>query len=578
MNRSGVFVQLFLAVVVSVCVFGLMTGGLFMLVSRYQMAHFVSDKVDPILNQIISDTEEYFDGNATKSSFINTINELDTSIPGSINIFDGEGNIIYGQGTYVAVVPEQEDKNQFFRWSMDDTDDNSSFTQLTTRHLMRGDEIIAIILFSHESISSDFLRRSFDISLFFAMLVILPFIIIMVLAALYRIQQPITRFRHVVLQVAQGNYEIRAEEDLPGEVGELAMTINYLTSNLKNHISQLRFERNKLNHILDSLSEGIFAVHVDGSLSHANKAAYYMLGQYRADSEERVTWDELYSRFIDEKKVTKALTQGEIVTYTLAITDDKIVRINITPLIDDKIISGATILIQDITEFERLEKTRREYVSNVSHELRTPLTAMRGLIEPLYEGMVTSEDDKKRYYGILQHETIRLSNLINDLLELSHLQSGKDVERERQFYIGELITYIFDKYEAIANNKSIELLVDTDKTISVTTREDRIEQLLIILLDNALKFSPEGGKVGIDFNKNGDKLYVTVWDTGQGISKEDIPYVFDRFFTVDRSHSSEGTGLGLAIAKEIVHNMGEEIYVTCNPGEGARFTFTITDI
>ena len=266
MNKSGVFVQLFLAVIISICVFGLMTGGLFMLVSKYQMANIVSDEVDPIVSQIRIDTEAYFNGDMDKSSFSSSMDDLEKKFPGTINIFDGEGNIIYGQGTYVAVVPEQEQapKNQFFRWSMNDnnSNNNTSFTQLTTENLTKGDEILASIIYSHKSISSDFLRRSFDISLFFAMLVILPFIVIIVLAALYKIQRPITRFRKVVLQVAQGNYEIRAEENLPGEVGELAMTINFLSANLKNHISQLRFERNKLNHILDSLSEEIGRAHV----------------------------------------------------------------------------------------------------------------------------------------------------------------------------------------------------------------------------------------------------------------------------------------------------------------------------
>lgn len=224
-------------------------------------------------------------------------------------------------------------------------------------------------------------------------------------------------------------------------------------------------------------------------------------------------------------------------------------------------------------ESEKLETTRRDYVANVSHELRTPISSMRVMGETLKDGLVQDEEKRQKYYDNIVKESIRLSNLVNDLLELSRIQSNSYEISKEYFNINEVLESIKDIYSNI-NNKDIDFSVDFDKDIKVYSNAEKIEEILIILIDNAIKHTKKGSiKVYISDEK--DKIKVNVSDTGCGISKEDCAHIFDRFYKVDKSHSSEGSGLGLSIAQEILKNMNEEIGVDSILDEGSTFWFTI---
>lgn len=268
---------------------------------------------------------------------------------------------------------------------------------------------------------------------------------------------------------------------------------------------------------------------------------------------------------------------GEPLTRNLEVRDMTL-RLTIAPTVDELGgIVGAVGLFSDITQMERLERTRREYVSNVSHELRTPLTAMRALVEPLKEGMVTAEADRQRYYDIILREVMRLSRLINDQLELSRLQSGTIAIQKSKMALDDLVYDVCDRYVAIAAEHGLELKVLTDfsECPVVYGNEDRVEQMLIILLDNAIKYTEEGS-VSVSATWDDEKVTLSVRDTGVGIADEDLPYVFDRFYKVDRAHSGKGSGLGLSIARELLHWMGEEIWVNSKEGQGSTFSFTVS--
>ena len=238
--------------------------------------------------------------------------------------------------------------------------------------------------------------------------------------------------------------------------------------------------------------------------------------------------------------------------------------------------AGAVGLFSDVTQMERLERTRREYVSNVSHELRTPLTAVRALVEPLKEGMVTKEEDRMRYYDIILREVMRLSRLINDQLELSRLQSGGVAIEKRRIQLDDLIYDVCDRYNSIAEEHGLQLNIETDLSScpSVWANADRVEQMFIILLDNAIKYT-EAGSVNVRVGWDAEKVTITVRDTGIGISEQDLPYVFDRFYKVDKAHSGKGSGLGLSIARELLNRMDEQIWVESEKGVGSAFSFTV---
>ena len=393
---------------------------------------------------------------------------------------------------------------------------------------------------------------------------------------LMRSVREITDLRDIAVKFADGDFDAHANENAANEVGELGRAINNLSYQLSRNMYMLIVERNRLKRMLDGLSEGIIAIDAEGHITHMNPAITDMFEQKRIS----VGLPDARMKHVPDESVWKdfdaVIKSGEASTRNITIRD-MIIRIVITPIVDEiGAIAGAVGLFSDITQSERLERTRREYVSNVSHELRTPLTAVRALIEPLKEGMVTKEEDRMRYYDIILREVMRLSRLINDQLELSRLQSGGVAIEKRRMTLDDLIYDVCDRYSSIAEENGLELRIesDLDGVPSVYGNPDRVEQMFIILLDNAIKYT-EAGSVSVNVTWDDEKVNISVRDTGIGISEEDLPYVFDRFYKVDKAHSGKGSGLGLSIAKELLNRMNEDISVTSVKGEGSCFTFTV---
>ena len=387
--------------------------------------------------------------------------------------------------------------------------------------------------------------------------------------------EPIAKLRDAAVAMADGHLETRADETVPGELGELGKALNHLSDQLSRNLYTLIVERNRLRNMLNGLSEGIVAIDANGRVTHTNPA----LGRLVPKGTKRHYPDPRMKTIPDATiwaDFDKVMETGESLTRNLE-SKDVVLRMTVTPIVDEiGATAGAVGLFSDVTQMERLERTRREYVSNVNHELRTPLTAMRALIEPLKEGMVTEEADRQRYYDIILREIMRLSRLINDQLELSRLQSGTLSIEKTHMKIDDLVYDVCDRYDVIAREHGLKLRVNTDFTQcpSVYTNADRLEQMLIILLDNAIKYT-EKGSVSLSARWDDEKVVISVNDTGIGIDPEDLPYVFDRFYKVDKAHSGKGSGLGLSIAKELLKRMDEDIRVTSEKGKGTQFSFTV---
>lgn len=386
----------------------------------------------------------------------------------------------------------------------------------------------------------------------------------------------IANLRDVAVNVAGGDFDAHADETMPGEMGELAKALNNLSYQLSRNMYMLIVERNRLKHMLNGLSEGIIAIDAQGQITHINPAIEGMFEQKKVS----VGLPDARMKYVPDKSVWEdfdaVIQSGEATTRNFN-SRDSIIRLTITPIVDEiGSIAGAVGLFSDVTQMERLERTRREYVSNVSHELRTPLTAVRALIEPLKEGMVTTEEDRLRYYDIILREVMRLSRLINDQLELSRLQSGGVAIEKHRIQLDDLIYDVCDRYHSIAEEQGLALNIESDLSNcpSVWANADRVEQMFIILLDNAIKYT-EAGSVNVKVDWDEEKVVITVRDTGIGISQEDLPYVFDRFYKVDKAHSGKGSGLGLSIAKELLNRMNEQIWVESTKGVGSAFSFTV---
>jgi len=258
--------------------------------------------------------------------------------------------------------------------------------------------------------------------------------------------------------------------------------------------------------------------------------------------------------------------------------NDRTLQATLTPLVSaGSVNQGAVCVMNDISEAVALEQTRRDYVANVSHELKTPVTNMRMISETLLDGLIQDPRELKRSYGTLLRESMRLSRLINDLLELSRLQSGTLYLEKQRTDPNALLQEIEMQYASMADEVGLEFHLEFPQgpLPEVYTNPDRASQIVVQLISNAIQYTPEG-MITLSAEYDTQKVYVHVRDTGIGIPAQDLPHVFDRFYKVDRSHSSGGTGLGLSIAQELVSQMKETLTVTSREGEGSCFTLSLT--
>ncbi len=383
------------------------------------------------------------------------------------------------------------------------------------------------------------------------------------------ITKPLMQMSESARAMAQGNFSVRAEEKRNDEVGQVGRALNELSSALSHTIGDLVLERNRLRSVLDGLREGIVALDSTGAATHCNPAAFRLLGieselPQAAFEKLRALWPQIYS----------IIEQGESASHTVSngVAELKLTVSHIEG--QGESLAGAVTLIQDVTEEVRLEQTRRDYVANVSHELRTPISSIRSLADALNDGLVKKEEDKARYYGYILRESMRLSRLINDLLELSRLQSGGVALERRTFQMHPLLLEMAERFDAIASDSDLRFAVDLpEDDIVVISNEDRVEQVLVAMLDNAVKYAADEGVVTLSAKSSEDVWIISVCNTGV-ISQEHLPHLFERFYKADTAHAEQGTGLGLAIAGEIMQLLGERIWAENCDGE-ACFRFTL---
>lgn len=382
------------------------------------------------------------------------------------------------------------------------------------------------------------------------------------------IVRPIRQMNVTANAMAGGDFTAKAEEEGTDELVQLGKSLNHLSAALSATISDLTLEKNRLHAVINGIGEGIIAIDAEGNIIKTNSAALELLGGSYADD---ITALPAYRQAAED--IGRVLG-GETVSKELKVRD-RVLRVAITPLTDGGRDEGAVMLVRDITEASRLEQTRTEYVANVSHELRTPIASIRGLADALNDGLVKRDEDKARYYGYILRESMRLSRLIDDLLELSRLQSGTVALKKRCVSVNELIEDVADRYSSAAAEKGLAVEMDIGEPYKAYTNPDRAEQVLVALTDNAIKYGC-GGTLRFSAAKNGDSVCVSVSNPGS-IADEDIDHVFERFYKADKSHAGQGTGLGLSIVNEVLELLGERIWVKSENGT-VTFTFTLSAV
>lgn len=247
------------------------------------------------------------------------------------------------------------------------------------------------------------------------------------------------------------------------------------------------------------------------------------------------------------------------------------------PLYDARAVRGAVAVLRDMTEERRLDKMRKDFIANVSHELRTPIAMMQGYSEAIIDDIAQTHEEKKDMAQVIYDESLRMGRLVNELLDLARMEAGHLSLNKSEVEIGSFIERIVKKFKGLANEKQIKILAEMDQPHAVLFFDpDRMEQVFTNLVDNALRHTPQGGEVRIIQRTGGEKGTVfEIKDTGVGISAEELPFVFERFYKVDkaRTRGRAGTGLGLAIVKNIIYGHGGKIEVMSKLGQGTTFTF-----
>ena len=392
--------------------------------------------------------------------------------------------------------------------------------------------------------------------------------------------KPIQRITRAARRMEDGVYAERIPALPDNEIGELGHALNSMSGRLMDVIKNLRKERDKLELVISGIGEGLIAVDTDWHIVHANEAFLELVeldsaADFLREGDSDVLFDPL------KGLLERCMTSGESEELEWVNASQRAIHAVATALKDE---SGATLgtvcLLRDVSEAQRMEQLRRDYVANISHELRTPLTGIRGMVEPLIDGIMDTEEERQESYRIILKETIRLEKLVGDMLDMSRLQDGRiQVELEPMELPG-ILEAAARSMKGIADEAGVDLRVETDGSrLACLGNEDRIMQVLVILMDNALSFTPRGGSVTVFAYDAGTHIAAGVRDTGRGIEPKDLNMIWERFYKADRSRMrTTGTGLGLSIAKLVTRLMGGDISVKSEPGKGAEFTFTLKKI
>ncbi|KUF34328.1 MULTISPECIES: cell wall metabolism sensor histidine kinase WalK [Lysinibacillus] len=391
------------------------------------------------------------------------------------------------------------------------------------------------------------------------------------------ITQPIADMRKQAQAMAKGNYSRKVRVYGTDEIGQLAITFNHLTNRLQEAQSTTEAERRKLDSVLTNMTDGVIATDRKGRIILINDPALELLHISRDITLGRPIASVLG---IDQEYGFEDLIHmNDAINLNFSTADAPyILRANFSVIQKETgFINGLITVLHDITEQEKIEMDRREFVSNVSHELRTPLTTMNSYLEALADGAWKDENIAPTFLNVTQTETERMIRLVNDLLQLSRMDSS-DYELNKDIVLfNSFFNRIIDRFEMSKSDKVQfeRLFPETSFYVEIDT--DKVTQVIDNIISNAIKYSPDGGNIRFGFTGQEDMLKVMISDDGMGIPKENVGRIFDRFYRVDRARarSMGGTGLGLAIAREMIEAHGGKIWAESEEGHGTTIFFTL---
>jgi two-component system sensor histidine kinase VicK len=387
---------------------------------------------------------------------------------------------------------------------------------------------------------------------------------------------PIRELTRTAAEIAAGDFERTIHVRSKDEIGQLGETFNLMTRRLVETLNEVHGEKNRVEAILTHMADGLIALDSTGRILKLNSAAERMLA---------VEQGEALGSQLDELWPNMGL--GELVAVAHETRRPLIQEVrfgslifsaHVTPLPGGSQASGTVIVLQDVTEMQRLAEMRRDFVANVSHELKTPLTSVKSYVETLLYGAADDPKLRTQFLQVVQSETDRMARLVRDLLYLSQFDQGGVQWDVGNHAIAPFLADMVRRLQPQIEEKQLQVEINVDPQTPLGRFDrDKVSQVMINLLANAIEFTPNGGAVTVEGRGEGSMVRIAVRDTGIGIPQEDLPRIFERFYRVDkaRSRTLGGTGLGLAIAKQIVELSGGTIRINSKLGEGTEVVFTL---
>ncbi len=383
---------------------------------------------------------------------------------------------------------------------------------------------------------------------------------------------PLARLTKMARLLASGHLSERIAVDTRDEVGQLAEAFNDMANELRQKIDAIEQQRSETSAILAGMADGVVIVDRDGRVVALNRAAERML-----EIDEAAARGRSVAEVIRQHELIEHLARGGVPGEPLVVAlgrEHRQVQVVVTP-VRVKGTLRQVVLLQDVTELRRAELIRRDFVANVSHEIRTPLASLRALVETLEDGALADPPAAREFLARMHVEVDGLSQMVEELLELARIESGRVRFDFAKTDVGSVVEAAAERLRPQAERQGLVLTIDRPaEPVEAVIDADRVRQVVINLVHNAVKFTPPGGSITVAVERNADEVTITVVDTGVGVAREDLPRLFERFYKTDRSRASPGTGLGLAIVKHLVQAHGGRVWAE-SAGEGRGATFTV---
>ena len=403
-------------------------------------------------------------------------------------------------------------------------------------------------------------------------------IVISFLASVF-ISKPIREMALITQNVARGNFSKRALISSNDEIGDLSKAFNYMSEQIKLKLQEVNLSKSRLEAVLLSMFEGVMVVDSKGTILLMNQT----LKDFLLVKDDPVGKKPIeVIRNIEIQEIADcALKTGcgvKACEISVLTPQEKILSVHATPVIRENNPEGAVLVFYDITNLRQLEKMRRDFVANVSHELRTPISSIKGYAETLIDGALEDKENARDFLKIIYSDSDRLARLIDDLLDLSKIESDKFGITLKACSLKPIVTRVTVGLQKQAQDKEITIKIEIAQDLpDILADEARIAQILLNLIDNAIKYNQHKGIITISAEDKNKFIQVNISDTGIGISDKDLPRLFERFYRVDKARSRElgGTGLGLSIVKHIISAHHGEVSVKSILGQGSTFSFTI---